>query len=124
MSLVKVDTVIAEVRNDAVINISGNLNIVANNETSYVGILGGAQAGKQNSIGATVGVLVLNNETVATIGADSEVTVGENVTVDAKAVESIVEVIVNASVAYGAESKLAVAVSPNVNVISSVICIC
>ena len=78
--------------------LNGNLDVLADNRLQYVGILGGAQVGKGNSIGATVGVLVVGNQTVAQLGDDVTALAGGEITVAAEAVTTAVEVVVNASV--------------------------
>ena len=95
----------------------GNVTVKAASKIGYTGIVGGLAKSGGHGIGASVSVLVVNNEILAQTGNGVTITAGQKIHVDADSKETIVAVVVNGAAATGANSGVAVAVSPSVNVI-------
>ena len=95
----------------------GDVTVKAASKIGYTGIVGGLAKSGGHGIGASVSVLVVNNEILAQTGNGVTITAGQKIHVDADSKETIVAVVVNGVAATGANSGVAVAVSPSVNVI-------
>ncbi len=96
---------------------NGNVTVKAASKIGYTGIVGGLANSGGHGIGASVSVLVVNNEILAQTGNGVTITAGKKIHVDADSKETIVAVVVNGAAATGTNSGVAVAVSPSVNVI-------
>lgn len=109
---------IAKVGDAVVISVpNGNVTVKAASKIGYTGIVGGLAKSGGHGIGASVSVLVVNNEILAQTGNGATITAGKKIHVDADSKETIVAVVVNGAAATGTNSGVAVAVSPSVNVI-------
>lgn len=109
---------IAKVGDAVVISVpNGNVTVKAASKIGYTGIVGGLAKSGGHGIGASVSVLVVNNEILAQTGNGATITAGKKIHVDADSKETIVAVVVNGAAATGTNSGVAVAVSPSVKVI-------
>ena len=108
----------AGIGEDAQIVSSGDVNISAKHGLNHIGVVGGAALSSGLGIGASAGVIVIDQDVLAYLAQGGQVT-ANNIYVTADQNSRLIEIIVNGAMAAGADAKAAISVSPSVHVIKN-----